>query len=60
MSSSYVGLRLRDKVVHNPNTGSHWTSSLLFSLVQDLLPHYDLENDVLDGTYNGLYLVSTS
>ncbi|KAG5220327.1 CCA tRNA nucleotidyltransferase [Salix suchowensis] len=44
-----IGLRLRDKIVHNSNTGSHWTSSLLFSLVQDLLPHYDLENDILDG-----------
>ncbi|KAF9498151.1 hypothetical protein BDN71DRAFT_1386446 [Pleurotus eryngii] len=43
-----IGLRLRDKIVHNSNTGSHWTSSLLFSLVQDLLPHYDLENDILD------------
>ncbi|KAF4572560.1 CCA tRNA nucleotidyltransferase, mitochondrial [Pleurotus pulmonarius] len=43
-----IGLRLRDKAVHNPNTGSHWTSSLLFSLVQDLLPHYDIENDNLD------------
>lgn len=28
---------LRDKAVHYPITGSHWTSSLLFSLVQELV-----------------------
>ncbi|KAJ4485537.1 hypothetical protein J3R30DRAFT_3283391 [Lentinula aciculospora] len=33
-----IGLLLRDKVVHNANTGSHWTSSLLFSLIQELIP----------------------
>ncbi|KAG7090796.1 hypothetical protein E1B28_009880 [Marasmius oreades] len=32
-----IGLLLREKVVHNVHTGSHWTSSLLFSLVQDLV-----------------------
>ncbi|KAH0590244.1 tRNA nucleotidyltransferase, mitochondrial [Termitomyces sp. J132] len=43
-----LGLLLREKVVHNPNTGSHWATSLLFSLIQELVPLYDLENDTLD------------
>ncbi|KAJ4471316.1 hypothetical protein C8J55DRAFT_521349 [Lentinula edodes] len=33
-----IGLMLREKAVHNANTGSHWTSSLLFSLLQELIP----------------------
>ncbi|KAJ3789687.1 hypothetical protein GGU10DRAFT_283680, partial [Lentinula aff. detonsa] len=33
-----IGLMLREKAVHNVHTGSHWTSSLLFSLVQELIP----------------------
>jgi hypothetical protein len=44
-----LGLLLRDKSVHNPNTGSHWASSILFSLVQELVPFYDVANDTLDG-----------
>ncbi|KAE9409338.1 hypothetical protein BT96DRAFT_848716 [Gymnopus androsaceus JB14] len=32
-----IGLMLRNKVVHYRDTGSHWTSSLLFSLVQELV-----------------------
>ncbi|KAF9259624.1 transfer RNA nucleotidyltransferase [Marasmius fiardii PR-910] len=32
-----IGLLLREKTVHHIHTGSHWTSSLLFSLVQDLI-----------------------
>lgn len=31
-----IGLLLREKATHNPNTGSHWSSSLLFSLIEDL------------------------
>lgn len=33
---SRIGLLLREKTVHNPHINSHWTSSVLFSLVQDL------------------------
>jgi tRNA nucleotidyltransferase (CCA-adding enzyme) len=44
-----AGLLLREKCVHNPNTGSHWTTSLLFSLVQELVPMYDAVEDKLDG-----------
>ncbi|KAF9458754.1 hypothetical protein BDZ94DRAFT_1269959 [Collybia nuda] len=43
-----IGLLLREKVIHNHNTGSHWTTSLLFSLVQELVPYYDSLNDKLD------------
>ncbi|TDL28902.1 hypothetical protein BD410DRAFT_781466 [Rickenella mellea] len=45
-----IGLLLRDKLVHNANTGSHWTSSLLFSLVQDLVRFWDPENDAFEVT----------
>lgn len=43
-----IGLLLRDKAVHCPITGSHWTSSLLFSLLQELVPLYDLSKGQLD------------
>ena len=50
-----LGLLLRDKVVHNPNTGSHWTTSILFSLVQELTPLYDAEKDQLNGMYDRMF-----
>ncbi|VDC01935.1 unnamed protein product [Peniophora sp. CBMAI 1063] len=44
-----IGLLLRDPIVHNPSVrDSHWTSSLLFSLVQELVSFYDIEHDVFD------------
>jgi tRNA nucleotidyltransferase (CCA-adding enzyme) len=43
-----LGLILRNKLIHNSNTGSHWTSSILFTLVTELIPLYDLENDLMD------------
>ncbi|KXN81093.1 CCA tRNA nucleotidyltransferase, mitochondrial [Leucoagaricus sp. SymC.cos] len=43
-----IGLLLRESSVHKPSTGSHWTSSFLFSLVQELIGHYDAENDALN------------
>ncbi|KAG6837904.1 hypothetical protein H0H93_013057 [Arthromyces matolae] len=43
-----LGLLLREKAVHCPNTGSHWATSLLFSLIQELTPLYDRVNDTLD------------
>jgi len=55
-----AGLLLRDKVIHNPNTGSHWTSSLLFSLVQELVPLYDVDNDTLDGKNAIIFLPEQS
>lgn len=47
--ASGSGLLLRTKSVHNVNTGSHWTSSLLFSLVRELAVLWDAERDVFDG-----------
>jgi tRNA nucleotidyltransferase (CCA-adding enzyme) len=43
------GLVLRDRLVHNPNVGSTWQISLLFSLVQELIPLWSSE-DTYDGT----------
>jgi len=45
-----IGLLLRDKAIHNANTGTHWTTSFLFSLVQELVPHYDVLHDKLDAS----------
>ena len=39
---------MREKSVHNSATGSHWTSSFLFSLVQELVAFYNAENDDLN------------
>jgi tRNA nucleotidyltransferase (CCA-adding enzyme) len=44
----FSGLLLRDKVVHNPHTGTHWTTSILFTVVQELVPSYDVINDTLN------------
>jgi tRNA nucleotidyltransferase (CCA-adding enzyme) len=44
-----IGLLLRDKSVHNALTGSHWSSSLLFALVQDLVRIWNAETDEMDG-----------
>uniref|UniRef100_A0A0W0G6N6 Poly A polymerase head domain-containing protein n=1 Tax=Moniliophthora roreri TaxID=221103 RepID=A0A0W0G6N6_MONRR len=38
---AFIGTLLREKVVHNVYTGSHWTSSMLFSLTQELVPFCD-------------------
>ncbi|EJD04209.1 uncharacterized protein FOMMEDRAFT_155333 [Fomitiporia mediterranea MF3/22] len=45
---SRIGLLLRTKSVHNAITGSHWTSSLLFSLIQELVAHWDAGTDTFD------------
>ncbi len=44
-----IGLLLRNPAVHNPLMDSHWTVSLLFSLVQELTLLYDAGNDNFDG-----------
>ena len=51
----YSGLLLRDKSVHNPNVGATWPISLLFSLVQELLPLWRTPDD-----YDGTGVVSAS
>ncbi|KAF8710251.1 Poly A polymerase head domain, partial [Rhizoctonia solani] len=43
-----IGLLLRDSDVHSPRTGTHWSSSLLFSLVQDLVDLIDDQNTLDD------------
>lgn len=43
------GLLLREKCVHNPHTGSHWASSVLFSLVSELVPLWDPVEDKFNG-----------
>jgi len=44
-----LGLLLRNKLIHNPNTGTHWTTSFLFSLLIELEPLYSVSEDSLDG-----------
>ena len=46
-----LGLLLRNKLVHNPLTGNHWTTSLLFSLVTDLVPHYNVSDDKFNSEF---------
>ncbi|KAG9102807.1 CCA tRNA nucleotidyltransferase, mitochondrial [Ceratobasidium sp. 370] len=43
---SSIGLILRDKSVHSPQSGTYWSTSLLFSLVQDLVE--SIEENSLD------------
>ncbi|KAI9445557.1 hypothetical protein H4582DRAFT_1806222 [Lactarius indigo] len=40
-----IGLLLRQSSVHNALVGTHWTTSLLFSLIQDLVDCYDPSED---------------
>jgi tRNA nucleotidyltransferase (CCA-adding enzyme) len=44
-----IGLALREKSVHNFATGSHWATSLLFSLVQELVPLWSSQAEAFDG-----------
>jgi hypothetical protein len=43
------GLLLRNNVVHNALIGAHWTTSLLFALIQRLVGCYDDAKDNFDG-----------
>jgi len=40
-----IGLLLRQSSVHNVLVGAHWTTSLLFSLIQELVDCYDPSED---------------
>lgn len=44
-----LGLLLRHKNVHSLVSGNHWSTSILFSLVTDLVPFYKVEEDTFDG-----------
>lgn len=46
-----LGLLLRDKLVHNALTGSHWTTSLLFSMLTELVAYYDVPADQFNGAF---------
>lgn len=39
---------MREKSVHYSNTGSYWATSLLFSLVQELVPFWNASHKTLD------------
>ncbi|KAF9015439.1 transfer RNA nucleotidyltransferase [Cyathus striatus] len=43
-----IGTLLREKSVHNHNTGAHWTGSVLFSLVQELVQYFNKNGNVVD------------
>ncbi|KAI0047658.1 poly A polymerase C-terminal region-like protein [Auriscalpium vulgare] len=43
-----IGMLLRETAVHNPLLDAHWTTSLLFALVQDLVPLYNVAADSFD------------
>lgn len=43
-----IGLLLRHNSVHNAQVGAHWTTSLLFSLIQELVDCYDPSEDNLN------------
>ncbi|KZT55979.1 hypothetical protein CALCODRAFT_436382 [Calocera cornea HHB12733] len=43
-----IGLVLRNSSVHDHVKGAHWEDSMAFSLVQDLIPYWDLHAGSLD------------
>jgi tRNA nucleotidyltransferase (CCA-adding enzyme) len=45
MSRAQLGLLLRNKFVHSPLIGTHWSTSVLFSLVTELVPCYDIKDE---------------
>lgn len=52
MSRAELGLLLRSKFIHNPLTGIHWSTSIFFSFVTDLVPCYSINNDKFHGEYH--------
>lgn len=46
---SNKGTLLREKSVHNQHTGSIWSLSLLFSLIQELVGHWDSSKNKYNG-----------
>jgi tRNA nucleotidyltransferase (CCA-adding enzyme) len=45
MGRAQLGLLLRNKFIHNPLFGIHWSTSILFSLVTELVPCYSIRDD---------------
>lgn len=52
LTRAKLGLLLRNRFIHNPFTGSHWSTSILFSLLTDLVPFYNLHDDTFAGEWN--------
>lgn len=52
MSRAKLGLLLRHKSIHNSLTGSHWSTSILFSLMTDLVPCCNLQGDGFSSEYS--------
>ena len=50
------GLLLRHNSVHNAHIGAHWTTSLLFSLIQELVDCYDTPKEEFNGMGRPLVL----
>jgi hypothetical protein len=40
--------------VHNAHVGAHWTTSLLFSLIQELVDYYDPSKDHFNGAVHSI------
>lgn len=59
---AWLGVLLREKNVHNPVSGSHWASSLLFALAQELAVVWEGQgrgeegSDAIDGTCGWSFL----
>jgi hypothetical protein len=54
------GLLLRNSHVHKALIGAHWTTSLLFALIQELVDCYDASKDDFNGMdYSRLSLSET-
>ncbi|PFH54731.1 hypothetical protein AMATHDRAFT_72489 [Amanita thiersii Skay4041] len=51
-----IGSLLRHKDIHNVHKGAHWTSSIFFALVQDLVQCYDLEENLFDFTHASIII----
>jgi tRNA nucleotidyltransferase (CCA-adding enzyme) len=52
MTRAQLGLLLRNKFIHNPLIGLHWSTSVLFSLVTELVPGYSIKDDRFLREYN--------
>jgi tRNA nucleotidyltransferase (CCA-adding enzyme) len=44
---SDIGLLLRNKAVHQPASGTHWSYSITFALMQELIKLWDAETDTM-------------
>lgn len=52
MGRAQLGLLLRNKFIHNPMIGVHWSTSIFFSLVTELVPCYCIKDDKFDREFH--------